>query len=95
MLTSTTRKTKRRRSARGAKRPAVTHGVRHIAEPIREARDAADRNDTAPDTAVIPSLERDVDSEEATQVEAIFQDPSRVDDDAIINDADGTNSRRR
>ncbi|HEX6136306.1 MAG TPA: hypothetical protein VF059_01495 [Casimicrobiaceae bacterium] len=58
---------------------------------IRETKDSTDRNDTA----LTAPLERDVDSEETTQVDAIFQDPSHVDDDAIIGDADGAGSRRR
>jgi hypothetical protein len=83
MMTST-RKTKRRRHAVGAKGSAVT-------KPADETKGAADRDDMA----LSAPLERDVDSEEATQLEAIFEEPLHVDDDAIIDDADSTGSRRR
>ncbi len=90
-MTTSNRKTKRRRHVVGAKLSAVTKPVRHVARPTGETRGAADRDDSA----LGASLERDVDSVEATQLEAIFEEPLHVDDDAIINDADGTGSRRR
>ncbi len=90
MMTST-RKTKRRRHAVGEKKSAVTKPVRHIAAPTGETKGAADPDDMA----LSAPLEGDVDSEEATQLEAIFEEPLHVDDDAIIDDADSTGSRRR
>ena len=90
-MTTSNRKTKRRRQAVGAKLSAVARPVRPIAGPTRETRDATDRDDTA----LGAPLERDVDSVEATQIEAIFEEPLHVDDDAIIDDADSTASRRR
>lgn len=88
---TSTRNTKRRRHAVGARGSAVTKPVRRIAGPTGETKGAADRDDMALNTA----LERDVDSDEATQLEAIFEEPLHVDGDAIIDDADGTGSRRR
>ena len=88
---TSTRNTKRRRHAVGAKGSAVTKAVRPIAGPTGETKGAADHDDMALNTA----LERDVDSDEATQLEAIFEEPLHVDGDAIIDDADGTGSRRR
>lgn len=90
-MTTSTRKTKRRRHAVGAKRSGVAAPPRHIAVPTGETKGAADRDDTA----LSASLERDVDSDEATQLEAIFEEPLHIDDDAIIEDADGADSRRR
>ena len=90
MMTST-RKSKRRRHAVGAKESTVTKPVRHIAGPTGEAKGTADPNHTA----LSAPLERDVDSDEATQLEAIFEEPSHVDDDALIDDTDSTGSRQR
>jgi hypothetical protein len=75
----------------GAKRPGVAAPSRHVAAPTGETKVPAERDDTA----LSASLERDVDSDEATQLEAIFEEPLHIDDDAIIEDADGADSRRR
>jgi hypothetical protein len=88
---TSTLKTKRRRRAVSAKGSAVIKPVRHIAGPTGETKGATDCDDMA----LSASLERDVDSEEATQLEAIFEEPLHVDDDAIIDDADSTSSRQR
>jgi hypothetical protein len=90
-MTTSNRKTKRPRHAVGAKLSAVTRPVRHIAGPTGETSEPADRDDTE----LGAPLERDVDSVEATQIEAIFEEPLHVDDDAIVDDADSTASRRR
>ena len=88
---TSTRKTKRRRHAVGVNATAIGKPVRHIAGPTGEAKRAANGDDTA----VSAALERDVDSTDASQLETIFEEPSHVDDDAIIDDADSTGSSRR
>ncbi len=88
---SSTRKTKQQRHAVGAKAAAVSKPGRHNAAPAGEAKRAANGDDTA----VSAALERDVDSTDATRLETIFEEPSHVDDDAIVDDADSTGSSRR
>lgn len=89
-MATSTRNTKRRRHAVSAKRLVVSAAARHKVGQIEGTNDAADRVDTT----LSASLERDVDSEEATQLEAIFEEPSRV-DDAVIDDPDRTPRARR
>jgi hypothetical protein len=90
-MTASTSKTKRRRHAGSANVSTVTKPARHVARPTGATKDAADRDDTAHSAP----LQRDVDSNEATQLDAIFEEPLHVDDDAIVDDPDSTGSRRR
>ena len=88
---TSTRKTKRRRRAVGAKGSVANKRVRRVAGPTSKMSGAADRDDTA----ISAPLELDVDSDEATQLAALFAEPLHVDDDAIIADADSAGLRRR
>jgi hypothetical protein len=69
----------------------VTKPTRHIARPTGATNDAADQDDTAHSAP----LQRDVDSNEANQLDAIFEEPLHVDDDAIVDDPDSTGPRPR
>jgi len=91
-MTTSTPKTKRRRHAVGTKRAGVPAPPRRIAEPGGKMKGFAESDD---DTALRAPLERDADSDEATQLDAIFEEPLHVDDDAMIDDAEGAGSRRR
>ena len=90
-MMASTSKTKRRRHAGSANVSTVTKPTRHIERPTGATKGGADRDDTASSAP----LQRDVDSNEATQLDAILEEPLHVDDDAIADDPDSTGSRRR
>ena len=91
-MTTSIPKTRRRRHAVGTKPGGVPAHPRRIAGPGGEAKGFAESDD---DTALRAPLERDADSDEATRLDAIFEEPLHVDDDAMIDDAEGAGSRRR
>lgn len=91
-MTTSIPKTRRRRHAVGTKPGGVPAHPRRITGQGGEAKGFAEGND---DTALGAPLERDADSDEATRLDAIFEEPAHVDDDAIIDDPEGAGSRRR
>jgi hypothetical protein len=49
---------------------------------------------TQRDATKLPPLERDVDSDESTQLGALFDERSRNDGDSIVGDPEDTTTRR-
>ena len=80
------RKVKRARRSIPAKPPA---GRRRVAVGERRDEDATEH---AP--LKLPPLERDVDSDESTQLGALFDERSRGEGDPIVGDPEGTTTRR-
>jgi hypothetical protein len=79
------RKAKRARRSIVAK-PPVPRG--RVEAGVERCDEATERT-----TNGLPPLERDVDSDESTQLAALFDERSRRDGDAIVDDPEGTNIR--
>ena len=80
------RKVKRARRSLPAKPPVAR---RHVTAGERRDEDATEH---AP--MELPPLERDVDSDESTQLGALFDERSRGEGDPITGDPEGTTTRR-
>ncbi len=85
-MMNSTPKTKPRRRA-----SAVTHRAGSIAPAAFDGTATGD----ADGTDLSPSLEFDLDSDEESGLEAIFDEPSGSDDDAMIDDPIRGGPRRR
>ena len=79
------RKVKRARRSLPAKPPVAR---RHVTAGERRDEDATEH---AP--MELPPLERDVDSDESTQLGALFDERSRGEGDPIVGDPEGTTTR--
>ena len=79
------RKVKRARRSLAAK-PPVARG--------RVASERRDEDATERTPMKLPPLERDVDSDESTQLGALFDERSRGEGDSIVGDPEGTTTRR-
>lgn len=80
------RKAKRARPDVVAKPPALR---RRVVAGIERFQEASERT-----ASKLPPLERDVDSDESTQLGALFDERPSADGDAIVDDAEGTTTRR-
>ena len=79
------RKVKRPRRSLAAKPPVAR---RHVTASERRDEDA-----TARTPMNLPPLERDVDSDESTQLGALFDERTRGEGDPIVGDPEGTTTR--
>ena len=79
------RKVKRPRRSLAAKPPVAR---RHVTAGERRDEDATEH---AP--MELPPLERDVDSDESTQLGALFDERTRGEGDPIVGDPEGTTTR--
>ena len=80
------RKVKRPRRSLAAKPPVAR---RHVTASERRDEDATERTPMK-----LPPLERDVDSDESTQLGALFDERTRGEGDPIVGDPEGTTTRR-
>lgn len=79
-------KPKRVRRSLAAKPPAARRRA--------AAGEARDEETTERAPMKLPPLEHDVDSDESTQLGALFEERSRGDGDPIVGDPEGTTTRR-